>query len=410
MPETIVPGTTVPGTLYFWPNERSFTRQPAAEFHTFGSLPILNLVVQTLCRHGARLAKPGEFTLRAFLAGRLDLTQAEAVLSLIEAENPEELREALRLAAGDFRGQIDPLREQLIDLLAELEAGLDFVDEDIEFVSPEEIDRTLTRIIDATQKLIDNVANRKRWEDRWRVVFVGPPNAGKSSLLNALAGYDAALVSQQAGTTRDYLEVDVTLDGVAVRLIDTAGISAQSGFSDLSEVDVAAQRQTSAAIAQADVLICCREGIVENADIHPNIADATVIDVVTKVDQAESSITGGRKATQASASPAASSALMTSAVSGNGLSELRTSIANVARQAVRREGRMATASVRRCGDALERALTSLQTANRHVRPALREELVAAEVRTAIAQLGEVTGAFYTDDLLDRIFGRFCIGK
>ncbi|HND54323.1 MAG TPA: 50S ribosome-binding GTPase, partial [Pirellulaceae bacterium] len=199
------PWGELPVELYWWPGVRSYTRQPTAEFHTLGSPPLVGALLAAACRSGARLAEPGEFTLRAFLAGRLDLTQAEAVLGVIDARGRTELDVALRQLAGGLAQPLQRARSELLDLLARLEAGLDFVEEDIEFVTAAELDEACQAI----ERLLSDVAARMRTREtaggELRVALRGWPNVGKSSLLNALAGRTAALVSGVPGTTRDYV-------------------------------------------------------------------------------------------------------------------------------------------------------------------------------------------------------------
>ncbi len=225
----IEPGRTVPGRLYLWPNHRSYTRQPTAELHTIGALPLLSRVLHQLCESGARLAEPGEFTLRAFLSGRLDLTQAEAVLGVIDAENEGQLRTALGQLAGGLARQLTSLRDDLLNLIADLEAGLDFVEDDIQFITPEQ---TLQRIQNArheVSRLLTRMTTRGTSVRLPKVVLVGSPNVGKSSLLNALADAPVAIVSSHSGTTRDYVTHTLELGDVACELLDTAG------FTDIQE-------------------------------------------------------------------------------------------------------------------------------------------------------------------------------
>jgi len=215
----------LPCQLYLWPTSRSYTRQPVAELHTLGSPPLLDAVLRTLCAAGARLAEPGEFTLRAFLAGRIDLTQAEAVLGVIDAADPRQLDGALAQLAGGVARPIATLREELLELLAHIEAGLDFVEEDIAFVSEQEVQRRLAAAADCAAGLARQMAERGLAGTNVRVVLTGQPNVGKSSLLNALAGRAVALTSHQPGTTRDTVSARLDLDGLECELIDTAGLS-----------------------------------------------------------------------------------------------------------------------------------------------------------------------------------------
>lgn len=417
-------GTPLPGQLYLWPSARTYTGQPAAEFHTFGSPPLLEAVLQVVCVAGARLARPGEFTLRAFLAGRLDLTQAEAVLAVIEADDDAQLRHALDQAAGGIGHAVTPLRSGLLNLLADLEAGLDFVDEDIELISAADIARILQRANTEIERILAHVESRGRSDDRLRIVFRGPPNAGKSSLFNALVGRDAALVDAQPGATRDYLEHDVHWGDVCLRLIDTAGLweNVASGNSATAitatslgngdSIDAQAQLRTAATLAGADVILDCREAAdsaaraIDNTghdnNTHDN-TDVVILQLATKADQ----LAGDQLPDSAVADGVN---FFTSAHTGAGLETLRQHLCEIAADRARTDRRMLSASVRRCSAALREARRSLQNAAANLQPAPREELIAAEVRTALERLGVVAGAVYTDDLLDRIFSRFCIGK
>ncbi len=220
MPELRSP---LPATLYVWPNARSYTRQPQAEVHTLGSPPLLQCVLRAVCQAGARPAEPGEFTLRAFLSGRLDLTQAEAVLGVIDARGDDQLRAALEQLAGGLAGPLGQLRDRLLDLLAHLEAGLDFVEEDIEFITARELDGQLLAAAGAVDRLAQQMASRDLAGELPVVALTGWPNTGKSSLFNALLGDCQALVSEVAGATRDYLTGELEWRGLRFQLVDTAG-------------------------------------------------------------------------------------------------------------------------------------------------------------------------------------------
>jgi tRNA modification GTPase len=241
--------------LYLWPTHRSYTRQPMAECHTWGSPPVLDAALRALCDAGARLAEPGEFTLRAFLAGRVDLTQAEAVLGVIDARNRGELDIALRQLAGGLASPLKQLHNDLLDVLAHLEAGLDFVDEDIEFISQEHL---TSQLEDAQHRLASirlQMSQRDVRDDRPRVVLLGWPNVGKSSLFNALCRESAAIVAAGSGTTRDFLARDVVFDGVAFTLIDTAGTTPDTHDQPLA---AAARQARDAQAAQADIQLLQR--------------------------------------------------------------------------------------------------------------------------------------------------------
>lgn len=391
---TLLGSLRLPCDLYLWPSARSYTRQPLAEFHTLGSPPLLDAVLRVLCEHGARLAQPGEFTLRAFLAGRLDLTQAEAVLGVIDAHDRRELSTALAQLAGGLSGPLGVLRGELLDLLADLEAGLDFVDEHLEFVTHGEVVERLTRAAHQVASVAEQLVVRGRAGREFRIAVIGLPNVGKSSLFNALAARDAALVSQESGTTRDYLEAPLSLGGLACRLIDTAGFET---VDEPAAMAGRAQRMTAQQHEQADLRILCLDSTRELRDwererLH---RDSQLV-VLTKCDQPRVL----RLPTEA---------ICTSAYSGEGLSELRAAIAQrlIDRNA---DGRAVASTAVRCADSVRRAGESLTTALDLARTQAGDELVAAELRIALAELGRVVGAVYTEDVLDRIFSRFCIGK
>jgi len=385
----------LPCRLYFWPTSKSYSGEPVAEFHTIGSPPLLEALLEALRRAGARMARPGEFTLRAFLAGRLDLTQAEAVLGVIDARSDAELRGALEQLAGGLGGPLRRLRDELLDLLAHLEAGLDFADEEIEFITRRELLDHLDRATATVNEVASRLSDRDVQDALPRLVLVGPPNAGKSSLFNALTQGSRSLVADIPGTTRDYLTARLDLDGVACELVDTAGLEAASASSPL---ETAAQRQTSLAAQRADVLIVCQDASLaaSSAASRPGCNAERQVSVWTKCDLAQDlSLPTG--------------AFATSTFSGAGLSELRAALRAFASEGAPQSASGVRATAVRCRGSLDEASAALARA-RQIAVATSEELVAAELRVALAALGEVVGTVYTDDLLDRIFSRFCIGK
>ncbi len=385
--------------LYWWPTCRSYTRQPSAELHTIGSPPLLDAALECLCRHGARLAQPGEFTLRAFLAGRLDLTQAEAVLGVIEAEDPRALQAALHQLAGGVSCPLRRLRDALLDLLADIEAGLDFVDEEITFITPERIVAELSAAQSQVQQLQAQLADRGQSGPDPHVVLSGYPNVGKSSLFNALLGRDAALVSSRAGTTRDYVSRPFHWHGVAGVLIDSAGIADSLSDDPLAH---AAQQVAAEQAGRAQLTILCLDATRPLEEGERRILDAAPaaprLVVWTKVDLADA---GGRGIPDA---------IPTSSRAGHGLAELRAAVARQISQHPPTAARMVASTAVRCRHSLERAAAHLHAARQTAARRGGEELVALELRDALDQLGQLVGAVYTDDLLTRIFSRFCIGK
>jgi tRNA modification GTPase len=387
----------LPCDLYLWPTNRSYTRQPSAEIHTVGSPPLLDAVMSTLCESGARLAQPGEFTMRAFLAGRLDLTQAEAVLGVIDAAGQRELDTALSQLAGGLANPLNELRNQLLDLLAHLEAGLDFVEEDIEFISTAELESQLTRAIDVVTAILDQIRNRLERLPERRVVLTGWPNVGKSSLLNALAGQQVSIVSDESGTTRDYVTGTVNLSGLSVNLIDTAGVdSSGQAHSPESLAQVYRSQQSE----QAHLRLLCLDGTRPlNQWEREQLASqqATTLVALTKCDQPKLTDFQG-------------SAVETSSSTQEGLSSLCNQIRERLVQSTADDAAVLGSTGTRCQESLRMTVECLQRAHQANSQQLGEELVASEVRLALNELGKVVGTVYTDDILDRIFGSFCIGK
>ncbi|WP_238389353.1 tRNA modification GTPase [Urbifossiella limnaea] len=374
----------VPADLYVFAGPRSYTGQDVAELHTVGSPPLVERLVADLLAAGARPARPGEFTLRAFLAGKLDLPRAEAVHAVVAAGTDADLTAALAQLAGGVTQPLHAVRDDLLNLLADLEAALDFADEDITFVGKSDALLRVTAALARLSNLRRQLDGRAVSGRAVRAALVGPPNAGKSSLFNALVGGAAALVSPEAGTTRDYLTARLTLDGVDVELIDTAGAAAAA-----DAIEEQAQRLGAGAAAAADVVLRCAEP--GDAFTGP-AASGELIRVRTKSDL------GG------DAEPGVVSA---SAVAPGGVAALRAALAE--RVAALARPPLAP-SQSRCRHHLDACTADLTAAHRHLALDDPPELAALAVRNAVGQLGEMVGAVYTTDLLDRIFSRFCIGK
>ncbi|MGD9723809.1 MAG: tRNA modification GTPase [Pirellulales bacterium] len=396
----------LPADLLLWPTARSYTRQPLAELHLLGSPPLVSAVLAALVDAGARLAQPGEFTLRAFLAGRLDLAQAEAVLGVIDAHDAEQLETALAQLAGGLTRPLAQLRESLLALLAHLEAGLDFVDEDIQFIRPQEIQRQLDEAVTLVAQTIRQLQGRTQRDALPKVVLTGAPNVGKSSLFNALAG-GSALVADMPGTTRDYLAATLDLEGIGCRLIDTAGLMENGALpTDRAAVGLAdtiggtAQEHAAAQAAQADLLVECLDAL-QPRDTCPtpscpdNLGPRRLV-VWTKCDRPL-------------ANHPAAGTIATSSFTGLGLAELRNALRRALVELPRDDaGPQMTAD--RCSASLLAAGEALARAAELNAATAGDELIGSELRLALAELSTVVGAVYTDDILDRIFSRFCIGK
>jgi tRNA modification GTPase len=375
----------LPADLLVFPAPHSYTGQDVVEIHTLSSPPLIDRLLATLMANGVRAARPGEFTLRAFLGGKLDLTEAEAILGVIEATDDDQLRTALAQLAGNLSRPLDGLRDDLLNLLADIEAAMDFAEEDITFVGREDLLIRLAKALAQMTLVRRQLDSREQSETAFRAVLVGRPNAGKSRLFNVLTG-GKAIVSAEPGTTRDYLIGRIDIDGVVIELLDTAGRQPPRGAIDAEAQTLGRDQATAAEL----VLVCVPSETELSPDDRTNLERGGIW-VATMCDRA----------------PAPPSALGTSALTGLGLDQLRSMLAERAR--TRREPPLAP-SLSRCRHHVEKSLTHLRNAHNAVLFDDPAEILALELRAALEELGALVGAVYTDDLLDRIFSRFCIGK
>ncbi len=412
LPSIIVP---VPGALMFWPTKRSYTGQPMAEFHLIGSPPLLEATIEHLCEKGARLARRGEFTMRAFLSGRIDLLQAEAVLGVIEATDHEELQKALSQLGGRMTSRLGQVRADLIALLGDLEAGLDFVEEDIEFITKPEIARRLDEALLVVKQLAEDSASRLPAGYRRRVVLAGLPNAGKSTLFNRLIGQQKAIISPIAGTTRDYLTATLPLDSIEVELIDTAG------WEDAADLIMAsAQELRGEQVSASDLVVWCTAADLSDQDKAEDEQlrrlaakqSSAMIHVLTRID-----LMMGRPSDESDATvqldesnATMHSALCVSAETGHNIEALRETILACLNSANASRSELLGTTAVRCRDSLQRATQSLDHALTATRANHGDELISMEIRSALHELGTILGDVYTDDILDHIFSNFCIGK
>ena len=358
-----------PATLFLWEEGHSYTGDETVEIHTIGSPVLLDAIMAALLSvsDSIRLAHPGEFTLRAFLSGRLDLTQAEAVLGIIDAASDVDLKTALHQLAGNVSGPLSALRTLLFDTLTQLEASLDFAEEEIPAVSPKELQQVLTDALNQIEQIRQRLIHRGIAGNKPKIVLAGLPNVGKSTLFNKLIQQDVALISPLAGTTRDYLEAEINWEGIPVVLIDTAG------FTDgkvLEELEEAAQTKSQELLKQADVIIYCDDHL---ADRPALFTTKKTIPFQTKT-----------------------------------VNENRDILIKEVGTMLRRNPQygMLPNTVLRCRDALTSASESLS----RTQTLTDGSLIALELRNAVNQLGLIDGTVHTDDILDTIFSRFCIGK
>jgi tRNA modification GTPase len=391
------------------------------------SAPLVDAVVAAACRHGARLARGGEFSLRAFLSGRLDLLQAEAVLAVVEAKTPAELSEALDSMAGGVGHTLHGLRETLLDLTADIEATIDFADEHTPDAVPVADAAAWvaieSRLVAAGQTL-DAVAGRLASRDASaagdlpRVVLVGPPNIGKSSLFNTLVGRDAALVADETGTTRDWIAARLDADPTepACLLVDVAGIvdgvadgmaGSDGGTAARGLIELAAAERARAEIARADVVVVCLDAAAAGETFLPPSPPATPrIDVLTRCDW-----TTRCDLAAPTELPERESTCITSSRSGAGIATLKAAIlgavANLpgGRSSATLRMQVGVAAAREAVAAACAAAESARSGGTR-----DEAVVAGLLHQAIAAVGEVTGVELGTDLIDRIFSRHCIGK
>ena len=409
----------LPCEVYFWPDQRSYTRQPTAEIHMLGCDPLLDMVLEQICHRGARLAQPGEFTLRAFLAGRIDLTQAEAVLGVIDAQTKHQLATSLDQLAGGLSRPLDQIRNELLNLCADVEAGLDFVDEDIEFVTKQQIMAGLTGIHGQLVKLQNQIKSRSQPREMPTILLSGRPNVGKSTLWNRWS-QQSALVSKVPGTTRDFLVTEIDLNGVHCRLIDTAGIDSSLA----TEIDQTSQRLSSKATASADFVVLCLDGsrAIEEWEVEQLQRRDFDLVIVNKVDclvaafldslRDNFQITETPFGWQASAD-SHSTALDIHAISAHretGLTQLRARLHEHLQDLDPQHLKLCASTAFRCQACVDRAVAANERAQQATVDDLGQELLAAELRETLDALAEVVGEVYTDDILDRVFSRFCIGK
>jgi len=395
------------GLALLFPAPHSYTGETVLELQGHGGPVVLRLVLARCLAAGAdvgaRLAEPGEFTRRAFLNDRLDLAQAEAVADLIDAGTAAAARGAMRSLQGEFSRAAHALGRSLTELRALTEATLDFPEEEIDFLRAADASARLDQAIAALAALRQRARQGALLRTGLQVALVGEPNVGKSSLLNALAGEDVAIVTEYAGTTRDRLERTIEIDGVAFTLIDTAGLRETR-----DPVEKIGIERARAAAAAADIVV----ELVDDA-AAPARRDAAPAGGALAVapDGARRLRVHNKIDISGAPAGARAGAVYLSAATGDGLAALRTELLAASGWAGEAGGETAFLARERHLQALDRAADCLDHAHSHAAAgAARLELFAEDLRLAAAALGEITGAVSSDDLLGQIFGRFCIGK
>ena len=383
----------------------SFTKEDVVEISCHGSEFIVQQILHRLVQEGARLARPGEFTQRAFLNGQFDLVQAEAVADLIASDSNASHRAALTQLRGGFSKQLKELRQQLIDFVALVELELDFGEEDVEFAQRDRLRQLMLDIRRVLHPLIDSFSTGNAIKNGVPTVIVGKPNAGKSTLLNALLNEEKAIVSDIPGTTRDVIEDELFIDGIRFRLIDTAGLRQATDQIEAIGIERTQQKMRDAALViylfdgKNIDLVELKEAIAEiRASEKPYILVGNKLDALTDAKQQTLSETADEPI------------IWISAAQQTHIDELKSALsARVRRDSAVQTGSAVVTSARHyehlkgTDDALARAITGLDN---YVTP----DWLAMDLRVALQHLGELTGEITTDDLLDSIFSKFCIGK
>ena len=387
------------GIALYFAAPASFTGEDVLELQGHGGAVVMDLLLRRVVELGARLADPGEFSRRAYLNDKLDLAQAEAIADLIDSQTAAAARSALRSLSGEFSTRVNALREAITRLRMYVEAAIDFPEEEIDFLADQRVIIDLDALVQRVDTLLQGAHNGRLLHDGITLVIAGPPNAGKSSLLNALTGQDSAIVTPIPGTTRDILREHIAIDGLPVHVIDTAGLRDTGDVVEREGV-----RRARAALAQADHALWVFDG---HDDPHASgLADAGLPPGlgITRV-RNKADLTGVAPGLHdVEGTPEVS----LSAKTGAGVDSLRAHLKHLVGFDAIGEGDFSAR--RRHLDALRRAHDHLLDGRRALHQGHAGELLAEDLRLAQAALGEITGEFTADDLLGEIFSRFCIGK
>ncbi len=397
--DTIIDEVVV--SLYKGP--KSYTGEDVVEISCHGSGYVLKQVLALCMRHGARMAKPGEFTLRAFLKGKMDLTQAEAVADLIASQSGTAHRAAIHDLRGGFSHDLKAMREQLIQFSALMELELDFSEEDVEFADRTKFYELIAALTAAAQQLTDSFRLGNVIKNGVRVAIIGRPNAGKSTLLNALLNEERAIVSEIAGTTRDTIEETLNINGIIFRLVDTAGIREHS----VDVIELQGMERSREAMNKADVVVYLFD-----------VAESSRAEIESKKAEFENSnikyLLVGNKTDAAGIENARAkfkelNTLFISAKNKENIHALKEALYGlVAQGEIKQEGTIIT-NARHYG-ALQEVLKSLHDIKRGLDNHIPGDLISLDIRTCLFHLGEITGEVTTEDKLDYIFSKFCIGK
>ena len=387
------------GLALYFPGPKSFTGEHVLELHGHGGPVVQDMLLARTLELGARLAEPGEFSRRAFINDKLDLAQAEAIADLIDSGSEQAARAALRSREGEFSRRVHQIVEALVQCRIYVEAAIDFPEEEIDFLSDAEVTRRIESLLHAFDDLERDARQGCLLQEGMRVVILGRPNAGKSSLLNRLAGYEAAIVTDVPGTTRDVLRERIHIDGMPLHIIDTAGLR-----EDADHIEAEGIRRARRELTTADMVLLMLDASPgadqEDKRLLAEVPEGVPVTILrNKID-----LTDQRPGLEEGARPV----LSLSALTGDGMDLLRDHLK--ASMGYRASDSGTLSARRRHLDALRRAKRSFDEGCRQLREHRAGELMAEELRLAQEALGEITGEFTSDDLLGRIFSSFCIGK
>jgi len=390
----------------FFKAPHSFTGEDVVEFHCHGSPVLLRRILDTILRLHVRLASPGEFSLRAVMNGRMQLTQAEAIRDLIDAQTDAAAQQATRQLGGEISYRLQPAKDQLLQIIVRLESSLEFVEDDLPQVEQREIETALATLRLDLDNLADTFVRGRLLHEGLKVALVGRPNAGKSSLFNRLLGHERAIVTEVPGTTRDTVSESIGWDGIPITLIDTAGMRAT-----IDQVETLGVERTRRAAADADLIVIVVDGSQplseEDQVVLDEVASKRHVVAVNKSDlpnfssdQVEEELRGGERQ---------ASAVAVSALTQDGIPQLRAAMLKpFVNGNGAAEGLMITNA--RHHDLLLRTIDAIASAEGLIHERASEEIILVGLHNALKSLGEITGETTTEEILGQIFSTFCIGK
>ncbi|KXS44072.1 MAG: tRNA modification GTPase [Candidatus Frackibacter sp. T328-2] len=383
---------------------KTYTKEDVVEIDCHGGSIPLQKILDLVLKNGARLAEPGEFTKRAFLNGRIDLSQAEAVMDVINSKTEAGLEAAMDQLEGGLSSQIEEIKHKLLGLLAHLEASIDFPEDEIEDFNSDEIDSRVEEIIEQIEGLLDTSKRGRIIKEGIRTAIIGKPNVGKSSLLNALLRENRAIVTDVPGTTRDVIEEVINIDGIPLKIMDTAGIRETE-----DEVEKIGVERSEKFLKQADLVLLvldAHRGITEEDRRIINLVDEKETVVVVNKTDLESNLNLGELKKKFENVQV----VETSAVEGIGISELEDLISEMVFAGEVKANEQTLITNLRHKEALEAAYDSILNVKETVKQGLPADFVTIDLKTTLEELGKITGDTLGEDIIDRIFADFCLGK